>query len=186
MYLYDTQYLAIEYSAATLYGIQQVMEAASDASFADDPATRRSAQGHLIKLFNGPIAWQATRQKTVTTSTTEAELLALSQVGREVEFMARMLKAIRFDPEHKLTINCDNQQTVRLVTSEAPAISTKLRHVDIHQFWLRQEVQAGAYSVQWVPTGEMPADGLTKSLGRQPHQAFMDMLGMRDVRHLIE
>jgi hypothetical protein len=112
--------------------------------------------------------------------------LALSYVGREVEFMARILKAIRFDPEHQLTIDCDNQQTVRLVTSEAPAISTKLRHVDIHQFWLRQEVQAGAYNVQWVPTGEMPADGLTKPLSRQTHEAFVDMLGMRDVRHLVE
>src|SRR3954469_22081914 len=128
-YLYDTQYLAIEFSAVTPYGTgEQVLTAASDASFADDPATRRSSQGHLIKLFNGPIAWQATRQKTVTTSTTEAELLALSHVGREVEFMARLLKAIRFDPEHEITIDCDNQQTVRLVTSEAPTVSTKLRH----------------------------------------------------------
>jgi hypothetical protein len=186
MYLYDTQYLAIEYSATTPYGLpQQVLKAASDASFADDPATRRSAQGYLIKLFNGLIAWQATRQKTVTTSTTEAELLALSHVGKEVEHMVRIFKAIRFDPEHKIAIDCDNQQTVRLVTSEAPTISTKLRHVDIHQFWLRQEVQEKKFNVQWVPTGEMPADGLTKSLSRQKHQDFVDMLGMRDIRHLI-
>ncbi|CCE31040.1 uncharacterized protein CPUR_04891 [Claviceps purpurea 20.1] len=38
----------------------------------------KSSQGYAIKLFNGLIAWRASKQDTVTTSTTEAELLALS------------------------------------------------------------------------------------------------------------
>ncbi|RMZ74711.1 hypothetical protein DV736_g6719, partial [Chaetothyriales sp. CBS 134916] len=150
-YLYKTRYQAIEYSAVTMDNL----EAASDASFADDSMTRRSSQGYLIKLFNGPIAWQASRQKTVTTSTTEAELLALSYTGREIQFLARIFKAIRLDIDEDLSIDCDNQQTVRIVTQQAPTISTKLRHVDIHQFWLRQQVTSGKYQVKWVPTGEM-------------------------------
>jgi hypothetical protein len=185
-YLYDTRFLAIEYSGITPYSIDQALKAASDASFADDHTTRRSTQGYLIKLFNGPIAWQSTRQKTVSTSTTEAELLALSHAGREIEHMARIFKAIRLDLEHDISIDCDNQQAVRIVTKETPAISTKLRHVDIHQFWLRQEVQNGKLAVQWVPTAEMVADGLTKPLTRQKHQSFVEMLGMRDIQHLIE
>ena len=185
VYLYDTRFLAIEFSANTPYQMQQVLKAASDASYADDAETRRSTQGYLIKLFNGPIAWQSTRQKTVTTSTTEAELLALSNVGREVEHMTRIFKAIRFDPDHKVTLDCDNKQTVRIVSNETPTISTRLRHVDIHQFWLRQEVQNGKFAVQWVPTGEMPADGLTKPLSKQNHQSFVEMLGLHDIKHLI-
>ncbi|KAL5370865.1 hypothetical protein DPSP01_014624, partial [Paraphaeosphaeria sporulosa] len=37
--------------------------------------------GYAIKLFGGLIAWRASEQDTVTTSNTEAELLALSQVA---------------------------------------------------------------------------------------------------------
>lgn len=187
-YLNATRYLAIEYTNLTPYETvqPQVLKIAADASFADDIPTKRSSQGYLIKLFNGPIMWQSSKQKTVSTSTTEAELLALSHVGREVQHMARIFKAIRFDPEQELQIECDNQQTVRIVDNQLPTISTKLRHVDIHQFWLRQEVQDGKFVVQWVPSSEMPADGLTKPLTKQLHQAFVDALGLKDIRQLVE
>jgi hypothetical protein len=51
---------------------------ASDASFADDPSTRASSDGYLFKLFGMPIDWKATKQRSITKSTTEAELYALS------------------------------------------------------------------------------------------------------------
>ena len=55
-YLYDMRFLALEFSMVTLYEINQVLKAAFDVSFADDALTRRSLQGFLISLFNGPIA----------------------------------------------------------------------------------------------------------------------------------
>jgi hypothetical protein len=79
LYLYGTSNLAIEYSASS---DQSAITCASDAAFADDPATRYSTEGYLFKLFNGPIDWRSTKQKTVTTSSTEAELLALSVKGK--------------------------------------------------------------------------------------------------------
>ena len=38
-YLYNTRFLALKYSTITLYKINQVLKAASDASFADDALT---------------------------------------------------------------------------------------------------------------------------------------------------
>src|SRR6266702_8737735 len=55
---------------------------ASNASFADNSVDRKSSQGYIMKLFGGPIAWRANKQDTVTTSSTEAELLALSQTAK--------------------------------------------------------------------------------------------------------
>ena len=54
--------------------------------------------------------------------------------------MVWIFKAIRFDPEQDVIINYNNQQSVRIVIKETPTVSTKLQYVDIHQFWLRQEV----------------------------------------------
>jgi len=90
----------------------------------------------------------------------------------------RIFKAIRFNPEQDVIINCDNQQLVRIVIKETPIVSTKLQHVDIHQFWLRQEVQNGSFVVQWVPTSEIAADGLTKALSKQNHQKFVEVVGL--------
>jgi RAB protein geranylgeranyltransferase component A len=65
-------------------------------------------------------------------------------------------------------------------------LATKLKHVDIHHHWLRQEVQDQRLQIDWVPTTEMPADGLTKALSTQKHQAFIQQIGLVDIRHLIE
>ena len=71
-YLQKTRALAIEYSTET--NSQQVFVCASDAAFTDDTATRRNTEGYLFKPFGGVIDWHSTKQKTITTSSTEAEL----------------------------------------------------------------------------------------------------------------
>ncbi|KAF7566021.1 hypothetical protein PtrM4_054550 [Pyrenophora tritici-repentis] len=100
-------------------GTGEGLQVASDASFADNTLDRKSSQGYAIKLFGGLISWRASKQDTVTTSTTEAELLALSQVAKEAIFTSRLLRELRVtlsDPT--ITIKCDNQQTIRLVTED--------------------------------------------------------------------
>src|SRR5437764_13421045 len=44
---------------------------------------------------------------------------------------------IGFQLDHELVINCNNQQTIRLLTKDLPTLVTKLKHVDIRQHWLR-------------------------------------------------
>ena len=185
-YLYRTRTLAIEYSAPTPGDGQQIFFCASDAAYADDPETRKSTGGFLYKLFGGPADWHSMKQKTVTTSSTEAELLALSYATKETIWWQRFFKNIGFDPGHELTVHCDNLQTIRLLTKENQKLATKLRHIDIHQHWLRQEVQAGHIKVKWIPTTDMPADGFTKALPRQRHEKFIAQLNLVDIRMLLK
>ena len=49
----------------------------TDAIYTDNP-DRKSSEGYVMKMFGGIVDWKARKQKTVTTSTTEAELLSLS------------------------------------------------------------------------------------------------------------
>ena len=187
-YLYQTRFWAIEYGLRFdddgINLMAKSIEFASDASFGDNP-DRRSSEGYVCKLYGGAIDWKASKQKTMTTSTTEAELLALAEARKTVQWWKRVLNALGFEPSHPLTIMCDNQQTVDLLTKEGAAMHTKLRHVDINRCWMRQEVSAGRANVSWVPTAQMPADGLTKPLPRQKQQTFREMLGMREISHLI-
>ena len=197
-YLYTTRYLAITYSArpaneganeqstdALRDWMKQDFLAASDAAYADDVETRRSSQGILIKLFNGPVYWKSTRQKTVATSTTEAELIALSSVAKEALVLMRLFKRINFKLDHDVTLACDNKQTVRAVTADKVEFTTKLKHIDVHHFWLRQELDNGALRLAWIPTAEMPADGLTKPLTKDKHRRFIRELGLVDASDLI-
>ena len=84
-----------------------------------------------------------------------------------------------------MIIHYDNQQTLGLIQSEAPRLSTRLKHVDVHNCWLRQEVQAKRITASWIPTARMPADGLTKPLTNQKHQSFISLINMVDISNLI-
>lgn len=196
LYLYGTKSLAIEFSAekTTMEAIIKELpapdldkddpdhfQASSDAAFADDTKTRRSSEGYLFKLFGGPIDWRASKQRTVTTSTTEAELLALSSAAKEAIWWKRFFQSIDLELDHELVLQCDNKQTVGALQKDSNLLRTKLRHIDIHNHWLRQEVRDARISVQWVPTTEMPADGLTKPLPRQRHDIFVRQLGLVDI-----
>jgi hypothetical protein len=184
-YLYHSRTKAICYRAAGEDKDNQVLQFFSDASYGDNP-DRKSSAGFICIAFGGPIDWKATKQKTVTTSTTEAELLAMSEAGKSLLMWLRLFKTIMFDPGHPVALQCDNSQTIGLLLKESPQLRTKLRHIDIHQHWLRQEVQSGRLPVQWTKTSEMVADGLTKMLPRLKHAEFVRMLGMEDIGHLLE
>ena len=166
--------------------LQQVFFRTSDAAFADEPYTRRSLQGYLFKLFRMSVDWKAAIQRTVTKSTTEAELLALLLAGGELQEWNRFFKNISFNPGIQPSLLCDNQQTVSIVTMDSDKLSTKLKHVDIHQMWLRQEATHGRLTVDWIPTDQMPADGLTKILPRQNHERFVKQLGLVDIRDRLQ
>jgi hypothetical protein len=176
LYLQRTQGLALQ------LGGGDDLVVASDASFADNTLDRKSSQAYAMKLFGGLIGWRASKQDTVATSTTEAELLALSQAAKEALFVSRLIKelSVQLDDQH-IRIQCDNKQTIRLVTAETALLQTKLRHIDIHNHWLRQEVSTGRIAVEYTPSQDMLADGLTKALQNNAFDAFVQQLGLVDI-----
>jgi hypothetical protein len=176
-YLYKTKELCL------VFGVRidtTFFVCASDASFADNRIDRKSSQGYIMKLFGGPVAWRANKQDTVTTSSTEAEFLAISQTAREAIFIRRLMDSLSLQLHEPLMIDCDNKQTIRLLTEQSMKLQTKLRHVDIHSHWLRQEVQRGTIQIRWQPTAVMIADGLTKSLNKEAFRRFKEMIGLEN------
>jgi hypothetical protein len=78
--------------------------------------------------------------------------------------------------------------TIRLLVEEVAKLQTKLRHVDIHSHWLRQEVQRRTVQLQWQETSnKMITDGLTKDLSKVRFKKFTEMVGLEDMteRHTL-
>src|SRR5215471_11487414 len=158
----------------------------TDASFADNSLDQKSSQAYVMVLFRGVIGWRANKQDTVTTSTTEAELLSLSQGAKEGQYIKRLLDELDVSLDNQqIQIHCDNHQTIRLVTEEITRLQTKLRHVDIHNHWLRQEIRDGRITVEYVSTKKMIADGLTKALSRSEFNEFRQQINLVDIAEQI-
>jgi hypothetical protein len=157
---------------------------ASDASFADNTLNRKSSQAYVTTLFGGVIGWRVNKQNTVMTSTTEAELLALSQASKEGLYIKRLLDELTIElDDHRIRIECDNTQTIRLVSGEISRLQTKLRHVDIHNHWVtrRQEPRKGRIAVDYTPTRKMMANGLTRSLPPSEFENFYLLFFLKQV-----
>ena len=85
-----------------------------------------------------------------------------------------------------MVIQCDNQQTLRLVTAEIGRLNIKLKHVDIHNHWLCQEYAERRVLFDWTPMRDMIANGLTKALSPQRHEVFVKLIKLDDITQRIE
>ena len=75
-------------------------------------------------------------------------------------------------------IHCDNEQTVDLINKTVSLISTKLCHINIHQYWLHKHVQNKIFTIEKLSINQILADDLMKSLSCQKYENFMQLLKM--------
>ncbi|KAL1996476.1 hypothetical protein VTN49DRAFT_8076 [Thermomyces lanuginosus] len=159
-YLYQTRDYGLQ------FGGEDDLRVASDASFADNTQDRKN---------------------TVTTSTTEAELLALAQAAKEGIYLKRLLDALTVSLDSdRIRIEVDNTQTKKLITDEIKQLNTKLKHVDIHNHWLRQEYERRTIDVRHTRSAEIMADGFTKALQQREFKQFRKQLGVVNIGERLD
>jgi hypothetical protein len=150
----------------------------SDASFAD-AEDRKSTSGYLFKFAGGTICHKSCKQKLITTSTTEAEYVALTYAAKEATWLVRLLKQVGYlgNDVYPVKLYGDNEPSIQLVSAEGHHERTK--HVDIYYHYIKDRVKEGYLSLQHVRTHDMAADGLTKPLDKHAHRRFLDQVGLR-------
>ena len=181
-YTIGTRFRAIEFDGHA--NLDKVLHVTNDASYGDND-DRTSSYSYCFQLFRRCVDYKATKQQAVTKSTTEAEFLSVSVTASLVIWYLRLFKNIGFSLDEDTVVFCDNQQTIRLVSIDEPKLQTKLKHVDIHSHWLRQEVQAGRVRLEYLKSAKIVADDFTKKLPRQKHKQFVRLLRLVDIRDLI-
>ena len=119
------------------------------------------------------ISWCTKKQPKVSRSSTEAEYRALALLAAEtvwVTYILRKLRATHTVPD----LYCDNKSTICVAKNSV--LHTRMKHVDTDCLFVRDEVQAGTMTVQYVPTEEQPADILTKPLPSRQHDYLSSKL----------
>jgi hypothetical protein len=130
-----------------------------DASF----AVHRDAKSHtglVISIGKGPVQVSSSRQNLVTKSSTESELVGLSDSSGL--FVRNFLLAQGF-PLRAAVVKQDNQSTMALVAN-GRSNSARTRHIAIRYFFVADRVAQGELKIEYLPTGDMVADILTKPL----------------------
>src|SRR5947208_1253834 len=73
-------------------------------------------------------------------------------------------------------IFADNQSAIKL--SENPRHHNRTKHIDVKYHFIREASQQGLIKLIYIPTTDMVADILTKSLPRDKHEKQMRSMGM--------
>jgi hypothetical protein len=68
----------------------------TDADYGGDKSDRKFTTGNVFLLAGGAISWLSRKQKSVSTSTTEAEYIAASTCVKQGVWLAQLLRDIRY------------------------------------------------------------------------------------------
>jgi hypothetical protein len=134
-----------------------------DASYAVHLKDGRSHTGGSITFgVGGPLYVTSVKQAIVTKSSTEAELIAFSDVCSEVIAINNFAIAQGY-PSQPAMVYQDNMSAMALVDKGGPC-SKRSRHIDIRDFWMTEQIAKGTIIMEHCPTAQMWANLLTKPL----------------------
>lgn len=143
-----------------------------DASYAVHPDFR-SHSGVCISLGKGPIFVGSSKQKINTKSSTEAEIVALSDKLGEViwvrNFLQHQTSGSRFNAP--AIIYQDNTSAMALI-DRGKTMNSATKHINIRFFFVKDRVLSGDVVIRYLSTQQMIADILTKPL---QGKAFHDL-----------
>jgi len=158
-----------------VYGSSKRLQGFVDADWAGDMDGRRSKTGFVFTCNGGPIAWASKRQSTVAISTAEAEDVAAAMATKEALWLRKLLSALGVDDE-AVAMGEDNQSCLALVNNPEATGWTKHVYVAYHMF---RDYQARRYvAFYFLPSGDMPADGLIKPLPSPAFTALRAAIGV--------
>ncbi|UYV83405.1 hypothetical protein LAZ67_23000904, partial [Cordylochernes scorpioides] len=144
-YLVGTTEYGIMYQKGHKVG---VLESFSDADFAGDPETRRSTSGVVCKLASGAISWLSQKQRSVSLSTTEAELVAASNTAKEVIWLNRLLRNEISPLKEQPIIKVDNASTIKLIKNPEFHENQTYRTDEALEFFA-DEILTNAHIKKW-------------------------------------
>ncbi|CAM9465877.1 unnamed protein product, partial [Heterosigma akashiwo] len=133
-----------------------------DADFVNDRLDGKSVTGYIIFLGDSPIVWTSRLQKSVSTSTTEAEYLALGECTKDVMWLRYLLSELGAKQILPTDINEDNQACISWATEIT--VTRKNRHLHVNYHFAREKVQSNEIKVRYIETKEQIADLFTKAL----------------------
>jgi hypothetical protein len=179
-YLKSTVKTRIRYGPG---GVHDTAVLYSDADWASDKVDRKSVSGSVTMFYGGPISWSSKKQRSVATSSCESEYMALASCAKQGQWFAQVFRDLGFakyigpDPELVQMLG-DNQGSLALTKNAH--LNERSKHIDICYHFVRDLAERGRLRVDYIPTANMVADGMTKPLERVAFERFKRQMGLAE------
>jgi hypothetical protein len=142
-------------------GNNMTVKAYIDAAYGVHQESGKSHTGCVIVLGDaGPLFAKSGKQKIVTKSSTEAELVGLSDTASQAIHLRNFVLAQGYETGPAV-IYQDNMSCMALMKKGGPG-SDRSRHINIRHFWLSEKVEGKEVVIEHLGTEKMFANVLTK------------------------
>jgi histone deacetylase 1/2 len=145
-----------------------------DANLYHDLITGRSVTGVLHFFNKTPIDWYSKKQATVETATYGSEFVAAKTAVDQILANRIALRYLGITVKGPSILFGDNRSVVDSAT--IPHSRLNKRHMALAFHRVREAMASGAILFLWMPTGENPADILSKHWGYQQVQKQLQAL----------
>ena len=160
-YLNGTRNLGIKYTTNAAKSLR--LECFVDASYigADDEETQmKSTSGFVCMLGGAPVSWGSHLQRTISTSSAEAELVSAFEASRNVVYHRNFLQELGLHMAGRTVMWEDN--TACEAMSRNPVNHKRCKHIKLKYFYLRDLVESGILGLEFISTVDQVADLFTK------------------------
>eukprot|EP00972_Heterocapsa_arctica_P074185 10948917-Heterocapsa_arctica.AAC.1 len=147
LYVQHTRDYAMHFSR-TRDMADEILEVVTDAGWRGDEHGR-STSGAVLSLSGWTLQTLSRTQSVVALSSCEAELLAMSVGVGE----ANMIQSLLSEFGVKVIIHLKSDSSSARAVTQRRGLC-KLRHIDLRELWLQQEVRDGTLLVEAVSTDE--------------------------------
>ena len=168
-YLNGTKDLGIVLEASLPIGLTAYV----DASYAVHHDCK-SHTGIVLTLGKGPIFVKSVKQKLVTKSSTEAELVAVSDASTQIIWAREFLQSQGYEVGAAV-IKEDNIATITLA-NKGVSTSERTRHIGVRYFFIKDRIDAKEIVMEHLSTRDMIADLLTKALQGELFRKLRELL----------
>lgn len=151
----------------------------TDSDLAGDIDDRRSTGGMTFYFGKNLITWGSQKQRTVALSSCEAELMAATTAAQQALWLRSLIGELTGLEPKPVTLFVDNKSAIALIKN--PVFHGRNKHIDTRFHFIRECVENGQITVEYVGTSEQRADILTKALVRIKFAEMRELLGVKNL-----
>ena len=152
----------------------------SDSDFAGDVDARKSTTCVIFFLGGSPITWQSTKQKVVAQSSCEAEYIAAANAACQGMWLALVLAEAHRSAPSMPMLKVDNKSAIALIKN--PVLHGQSKHIEVKYHFVRESIEKGQITVDFIRSEAQLRDLLTKPLGKVKFHELRTKIGLIDVQ----
>ena len=145
----------------------------------------RGHTGGTMSMGRGTLHNKSSKQKLNTRSTTESELVGVSEYLPYDLWQVNFFMEQGYDIRNNI-IYQDNESAIKMERNGRNSCTGNSRHVDIKFFWVKDRVDKKEVRIEYCPTTLMLADYFTKPLQGNLFRRFRDVImGYKHINDLL-